>query len=140
METAFPAPRTACFLSVLACPVVAMPFSPRAGLCPGPWKAEHVPVCRPWPLWGQLKDPVRGRATTLQPEGAGVVVSKASPSLHTPSQRTFRARGFGVFDFLQTKGGMGSEARALLALWPVQAGALRTQVGKLARSLEGGAL
>lgn len=56
---------------------------------------------------GTAQGSVRGRATTLPTEGAGVVVSKASPSLHTPSQRTFRARGFGVFDFLPNQRGHG---------------------------------
>lgn len=42
--------------------VTAMPFSPPAGVCPGPQKPE-CPVCQP--LWGQLKDPWRGHSTRL---------------------------------------------------------------------------
>lgn len=61
-------------VSISPCPVVAMPFFPRAGLYPGPR-----------PLWGQLKDPWHGRATTPPTGAARVAVGKVSPSRHTPS-------------------------------------------------------
>lgn len=112
------APQTACFLSVLACPVVAMPFSPRAGLCPGPWKAEHVPVCRPWPLWGQLKDPCVAVPPRSRRREPGWWSAKHRPLSTPPHSVPSGPVVLVCLIFFQTKGGMGSEARAVLALWP----------------------
>lgn len=66
---------------------------------------------------GTAQGSVRGRATTLPTEGARVVVSKASPSIpphSVPSGPVVLV----CLIFFQAKGGMGSEARAVLALWP----------------------
>lgn len=43
--------------SINPCPVLAwpaVPFTPHAGVYPGPQKPER-PVCQPRPLWGQLR-------------------------------------------------------------------------------------
>lgn len=79
------APQTVCSPSVLA-PVLWTFLSPRMpGSVLGPGRQSHVPsVPAPAPL-GTAQGSVRGRATMLPTEGAGVVVGKASPSLHTPS-------------------------------------------------------
>ena len=82
-------------VSISPCPVMATPFSLRAGLYPGPR-----------PLWGQLKDPWRGCATTPPTGGARVVVGKVLPSRHTSSAYLQRP-WFRCLVFFQAEGGVG---------------------------------
>lgn len=69
-------------VSISSRPVTATPFSPCARGCPGPQKPE-CPVCWPWCLWGQLKDPWCGHSTRLLTEEPWLVLGKVfllSPS------------------------------------------------------------
>lgn len=94
-------------VSISSCPVTATPFSPRARGCPGPQKPES-PVCWPWCLWGQLKDPWCGHSTRLLIEEPWLVLGEVflpSPFFAPPCSlhRICRARGFGVFGFLSNR-------------------------------------
>lgn len=92
-------------VSISSCSVMTMPSFPHARVGPGPQKPER-PVCRPWPLRGQLKDPWLGHPTRFLTEGAlggswqsVSVLPFPRPSLHP----IFRARGFDVFGFLLSR-------------------------------------
>lgn len=104
-------------VSISPCPVMATPFSLPAGLYPGPQ-----------PLWGQLKDPWRGRATTSPTGGARVVVGKVLPSRHTLSVPSVPMVSVCLV-FFQAEGGVGSGHMQCWLYGHVQEGGLRTRWG-----------